>query len=456
MRLWAVACAILLFVPVVGSLWRAPSAAVPALPSDLSDADLMRVLATKAGYHVAPASRTVVPPGATLPGMMQHLASRMGQTLSPTDLAPFAQLDPRVSAPTLLLLVAVDQAWSARDEAFSKLTPAEQQELMTLTLQRNGTEPSAREQALSGEVDMEGLINAAIALDDTLEAIVMPQLQQAVQAGAWPPIPIADPGAAGTGVLRLGSPGNDVEGINRIVQIDPSGDDVYWNNAGGTTLLQGALTSPGLLPIAISVDMGGNDRYSNGLPAQGGGWLGIGIILDYAGNDYYACGGACQGGAIDGVGLLRDYAGNDTYAAMGRALGSGTNGLGIARDDGGNDFYRVLTWGGGYAEGAGGPAGDLKGSVGLLWDRGGVDDYSDWTPGYAYRVYGWARGDSLGMMVDEGPEVDNYAIASAGVWPHGCNMCTWTIVEAPGILTHRQTGNDGEGGLAAILSANGR
>lgn len=452
MRGWATGTIVLLLlVPTSGSLWHVPVAIATDLPADLSDGDLMRILATKAGHHLTPTPRTIVPTGTTLPGMITHLATRMGKTLTPNDIAAFTQLDPRVAGPTLLLLTAVDQAWTQREAAFAKLTPTEQMELAQLLMARGAHEPTAREQELSANVDLTALINTAIALDDTLEGVVMPQLKQAVQAGAWPPIAIADP----VGVLRLGSPGNDVETVDRIVQIDPSGDDTYYNNAGGTTLLSGSLTHPGLLPIALSIDMGGNDTYSNANSPQGGGALGIGLLLDYAGNDRYYCGVRCQGGGADGVGLLRDYAGDDTFWSGQSSLGGAFNGVGIARDDAGNDSYTTDGGSGGYAWSAGGPAGTLKGSIGLLWDRGGFDSYSDRFWEHASGVYGWSKGDSLGLMVDAGPEVDSYVIASALNSPHGCNNCTWTIVESAGALTHRQTGNDGQGGLAAILAANG-
>lgn len=444
MRGIAIVVAIALSVPLVGSLFPAPPAhaATPLLPKDFGDADLLRLLAAKEGYHPTAQALRTLPPGVTLDGMVAKLGARAGLDVRASDLAPFAKLDPSVAGPTTLLLVAVDQAWTMRDQAFAKLSPAEQQELLA---RLRAHDDGPRTVALAAQVDEPTLIDAAILLDDTLEGVVMPQLQQAAQSGAWPPAGAWDP----IGVLRLGSTGNDVERTNRIVQIDPSGDDTYDNNAGGTATLSSNPGSP-LIAVAVSVDLGGNDTYSDyasGDAPQGGGGLGIGLLLDAAGNDSYQCSQHCQGGGAFGVGLLHDYGGDDSYLSSQGSTGSGDGGIGVLRDDRGNDSYRAGGLAGGYS--------GFYGSVGLLWDRSGADTYAP--IGSNGQLWGWAQGDNLGMFVDEGHDVDTYV--TRGSWPdHGCNDCTWTIVDPElggGQLTHRQTGNDGEGGLAAMLAANG-
>ncbi|MFA5860126.1 MAG: hypothetical protein WDA16_00380 [Candidatus Thermoplasmatota archaeon] len=444
MRVPVVVLVVLLLVPSVGSLWRAPPVQASALPSDLSDGDLLRLLASHTGYRLSASTPTRVPPGLTLVGELQGLALRMGaQPLGAADVAAFASLDPRVAGPTLLLLVAVSDAWDARDAAFAKLTLDEQRELAALMDARAPSEPrSAREAALAANVDKKAMIEGTIILMDTLENIVLPQLQAAARNGAWPPVAVADP----VGVLRLGSPGTDVERLNRLVQIDPNGNDVYWNNAGGGSAVPGINPPTPRFPVALSVDLNGNDYYRNNYTgAQGGGVFGVGVLLDLTGDDYYYCSGVhCAGGADLGVGLLRDYAGNDSFfVGQTYSMGGAYEGWGVLRNDAGNDQYTIGGYAGGMAE--------IDGALGLLWDRAGTDKYLVWA-GSAARAYGWSESGGYGWFVDEGNATDYYEQEHALNYAHGCNDCYWQLGE-PGIfMPSNGRGLDNQGGLAGILA----
>jgi hypothetical protein len=448
------ACVILLSFPALSAaVADGADDAVAPLPDDLSDGDLLRLLAHHAAYALprdAPPLR--LPRSVTLDGELQRVAARLGApALGPGDLAPFHALDPRVQGPLLALVLATERAMDGRDAAFARLSQAEQRELLQLHRDRApGAAPSARERALDANVDKTTLLAAAIALDDTLEGVVMPQLQAAAQSGAWPPVVVADP----IGLLRLGTTHDDPpETLNRMIQIDAGGNDTYDNNAGGAGTLCFTRVPPETIqfPVAISVDMGGNDTYVNTkCDAQGGSDFGIGILLDYGGDDKYVCGGLCQGATFEGVALLRDLAGDDTYQsnhgfACG-AAGSADGGVGILRDDGGNDSYDILCSALGY--------GKAEGSVGLLWDRSGTDAYIA-SYGLPFASFGYGELGGEGWLVDEGPDFDFYYPSThpSSVNGAACNDCAWRAGSAGPLGGPNGLGFDNQpGGFAALLA----
>ena len=443
MRRIPVALAFLVALPAVSALAiphdLSPPPGIAPLPDDLRDGELVRVLAAHAGHHpVVP--KLVLPRDQTLASLVMKLGARGGVPLRAADVAPFAALDARVQAPAFVMLAAVDQAWDLRDRAFARLTVGEQRELYALERARMDARSATitpREAELEAMVDKASLIAAAILLLDTIDDSVTPLVEQAVAAGAWPATATADP----VGVLRIGGTGNDVETIDRIVQIDPRGDDVYRNNAGGNTLL--ADLDPTTLDsaIAISLDYAGNDSYNtSSTGVQGFGGFGIGVLRDHGGNDAYRCSQGCQGSDVLGIGILRDDAGNDAYTSLGFAAGS-ADVISIARDDAGNDTWTVNGWSGG--------ASFRDSSTGLLWDRGGKDRYIPRDP-YDDQNYGWSISGGRGWFVDEGPELDVYQ--STG---HTCNDCTWIAGSAGVVSGVNGRGNDNRGGLAALLAEDG-
>jgi hypothetical protein len=191
----------------------------------------------------------------------------------------------------------------------------------------------------------------------------------------------------------LGSTGDDTELLDRIVQIDPRGNDTWANNAGGSTLLDPVFGDFNIVtPIAVSIDLSGNDRYetyriSSSIGASSLG-LGFGLALDLSGDDSYFCVDECLG---SGLGLIRDYLGNDEYHVGESAIGDGFP-LGVIRDDHGEDLYVLNRLTGGYSS--------FPAMVGLLWDRSGTDIYATY-----YRSdsrLGWGREGGRGWFVDEG------------------------------------------------------
>lgn len=436
MRALALLAVALLTVPFVGSVTTLPEPATSPLPADLPDGELVRLLALHEGipaHHRAP---VVAPADADVPALVLELGARAGLDVRPEDATRFATLDPRVAGPVAALLVAVDQAWDLTDVAFAKLTPAERAQLRALAEAGRWQDPDFLR--LDAQVDKAALIDAAIVLLGTLEGVVIPALQDAVHAGAWPPAGAWDP----VGVLRLGSTGNDTEIVDRIVEIDPSGDDTYLNNAGGTTILERLSPPKAGDQVAVSLDFGGNDRYDNvAYPAQGSGAFGVGVLEDLDGDDHYRCDTYCEGASNNGVGLLRDYAGTDSYDAGDRAVGFGGI-VGVTRDDVGNDAYLVSGEAGGDSA--------RVGSVGLLWDRAGVDSYRsrfDDEENFGFSSHG---GDA--WILDEGNAFDEYLVEH-GPLLHACNSCMWNAgVPDPIDDQVHGVGIDNNGSLGELLT----
>lgn len=435
---------VLLASPIASSLGLKVRVDPPKPLPDLSDGDLMRLLAPVVGIEPRSPLPLLVPASATIPAVLMRLAARSGAPLAEADALDFAEVDARLAAPTLTLLLAVERSWDLYDQATIRLSPEEKIEYLTLGREFGPSNP--RVLALGGEIDAQTLFESGLLLVDTIETIVIPQLQTAAALGIWPAEPIADP----VGILRIGGTGNDVEALDRIVQIDARGDDTYLNNAGATTLLNvifGDSDQVMYTPLAVSIDLSGDDTYrrQSDVPAQGGSdlSLGFGYMTDLAGNDNYYSLYSCQGG---GFSIHRDHAGNDERRTGGSCAGRGIIMLfGILRDDEGDDTYNVGISSGGYSS--------IETAIGLLWDRSGMDDYLLPEPGLGQFRYGWGDEGGHGWLVDEGPEEDYYMAASSPAGAHGCNDCRWTIGQGPGaVLTGvRGFGNDNVGGLSAVL-----
>jgi hypothetical protein len=193
------------------------------------------------------------------------------------------------------------------------------------------------------------------------------------------------------GKIIIGGTGNNSyrsdapNGADAAVIIDLGGDDMYKNNAGGSTAK---------IPCAVVIDLSGNDVYeSTDNGAQGAGILGVGVLLDYAGNDSYIGMRLCQGASAMGVGALIDHAGNDTYRSRALSQGFALWGVALLDDKDGDDSYE----GDMMVQGVGAPKG-----VGILNDRAGNDKY------YAKGMYqtsygnpgvfeGWSQGIGIGF-----------------------------------------------------------
>lgn len=431
---------VLLLSPAAGGALPPPAAHAPpalaALPADLPDADLVLLLARHAGLRPAPPALDAPGPDDTVERLALRLALRSGAaSATREDFAAFATLDPRVARPVATLLAAVDQAWDLQQRATAPLPQEDRRALARLVLDGRGATPEAL--ALGEPVDRAALVDAAILLLDAAESLVLPQLREAADSGAWPAQPLADP----LGILRIGGTGDDTETTDRLLQIDARGNDTYLNNAGGTTLLADLEVGTLDYPISISIDFEGDDAYieKSRTPAQGAGFLGVGLAWDLSGNDHLECLRLCQGAGTLGVGLLRDVSGNDQHLAGDDSLATASL-IGILREDAGDDSYRAGSDAGGFGRG--------REAIGLLWDRQGVDAYGT-VFSFAHNRYGWAEQGGRGFFVDEGRDVDSYATQSLGA--KVCNDCTWQ----QGDPASRGRGNDNDGGLAELLTRQG-
>lgn len=122
-------------------------------------------------------------------------------------------------------------------------------------------------------------------------------------------------------------------------------------------------------------DGGGNDLYEMTQYGQGSGiHLAVGGLVDVSGSDAYVMhSGLGQGGSHDfAASVLHDRGGNDRYHGNTSCNGTGlTNSVGLHIERGGDDIYSARRDGG---LNAGRPARGF-GSVGVLVDLGGKDDY---------------------------------------------------------------------------------
>lgn len=188
--------------------------------------------------------------------------------------------------------------------------------------------------------------------------------------------------------------------------IDLGGNDLYTNNAGGCGY--------GAYRLSLAIDHAGHDRYHapDSRYVQGFGFLGVGLLLDLAGNDQYEAQHFCQGVGILGVGLLADMDGDDTYFAKAFCQGAGMFGLGITLDAKGEDSYECSTLGQASATTLG---------LGVLLDSQGDDRYHlsigpgvdalGSAPGYgqggalSFRPYPWRKKltayGGVGLLIDQ-------------------------------------------------------
>lgn len=189
----------------------------------------------------------------------------------------------------------------------------------------------------------------------------------------WDP---ADPKLSGDLLLALDTGGNDTwlvrAGANTsadnpvAVAIDLGGDDLYdypkpaqydaWQGLMPPDEDSRTVASPGYAPLTLS------ERSR-----QGSGRLGIGMLLDLGqGKDTYRALRKSQGYANFGVGVLWDEGGDDTYDGEAAVQGSANVGFALAYDGGGRDRRTAFYMSQGYAWTASGA---------LLYDRDGDDDY---------------------------------------------------------------------------------
>jgi len=143
------------------------------------------------------------------------------------------------------------------------------------------------------------------------------------------------------GRIIIGGPGPTIYKKNAAIIIDMGGHDIYYNNAGSSTLES---------PLSLVIDISGNDKYISTQPfVQGSGILGTGVLVDLAGDDLYSSGNIAQGIGVVGSGFLIDLDGDDQYFGQSSVQGLGFFGIGFILEGGGNDRYLAER----YAQGIG-------------------------------------------------------------------------------------------------------
>ncbi|MCK4303878.1 MAG: PDZ domain-containing protein [Candidatus Eisenbacteria sp.] len=168
--------------------------------------------------------------------------------------------------------------------------------------------------------------------------------------------------------------------------LDLGGDDFYTGNNGGSSGWD--------VPLAICIDMEGNDAYESTLRGcQGAGCLGIGGLLDLEGHDQYIGNQWCQGTGYYGIGWVHDLSGNDTYRGRTFCQAVGLFGMGFLLDEAGDDRYE----GDCHVQGVG-----LAKGIGALIDSSGDDEY--YAKGLHPTGYGdagifdaWSQGCGMGF-----------------------------------------------------------
>ncbi len=199
--------------------------------------------------------------------------------------------------------------------------------------------------------------------------------------------------------------GNDTYEAGGVYLHAPLFADRYQSFSQGFSIGERGIDHAG--GIAILLDYEGNDRYLGDVYNQGVGyWYAAGLLYDGAGNDLYEMTQYGQGSGIHlAVGGLVDESGNDTYV-MHSGLGQGSShdyAGSVLHDRGGNDRYLGNTSCNGSA---------LTNSVGLHIDRSGDDLYAARREG-GVNVARPARGfGSIGVLLDLGGR-DDYLGAPA-------------------------------------------
>jgi hypothetical protein len=160
------------------------------------------------------------------------------------------------------------------------------------------------------------------------------------------------------GKVIVGGTGRNVYTEDAALILDSGGDDLYFNNAGGTR--------PGM-PVALVIDWEGDNRYiSKENFSQGAGVLGGGFLIDLGDKATFISLDGSQGAGFWGIGFLYSGGGDRVYTARKLSQGTGQMGIGMIVNGNGNNRY-LCSYGG---QGLG-----LFGGTGILIDETGNDFY---------------------------------------------------------------------------------
>jgi hypothetical protein len=369
------------------------------------------------------------PSGESFAGAISELYAELGVNLTDhqiTGLADnLADLPLSVTTPMAVVTLAVAEAMRLNAMAFSDLTDQQHYAMMQMGSQASHgntlvdlTNPEVDEELLS-KIRTEYQVAAAALLLDIVDEIT-PLVEAAVAADEWPDTPaIPDP----LGLIRIGSTGDDKDSQNRVIVVDPSGNDTYTGRVGGALPLGGAfplfLTGP---PVGFYLNLDGDDQYSAMFRGSlGGASAGVGVFVDAAGNDTYeTVGNFNVGGGQIGVGVFVSKNGDDHFqTGGGHSLGAaGGSGLGLHINLQGNDTYNAGSGTLGYA------TSNTAGATGFFCDRDGKDTFNAHVGGVGTAmepdVNAWFV--SLGGQENTynvEPAVDGHPADNNRYWTHG-------------------------------------
>jgi hypothetical protein len=339
-------------------------------------------------------------PSGSFADELEALVVAAGGTPDRADIdAQSAALPAAMQAELLPLLPALAAALAAREDAVALFGTRDREGLWALGpglfMGGTGTAPSPQaawvQGALRGDVDVDGMTRAAIALAVAIEAI-----DAAALRGMAATLTVETP--AGRIAIRGAGP-DTYEGApwaETLLVIDTGGDDVYRNAIGATASIDngvsialdlGGADTYGYVEMPVAADVGpaGHERLpsdgpgrvpagaSNGpfslsdSPRQGAGRLGIGMLVDLGlENDQHRSLRMSQGFGALGVGVLYDEAGDDLYHGEAAVQGAASFGIGLLIDRAGTDRYVAYhaAQAFAYAE-----------AIGILYDASGDDTY---------------------------------------------------------------------------------
>lgn len=183
------------------------------------------------------------------------------------------------------------------------------------------------------------------------------------------------------------------------------GDDLHLEGDGALTVDLGGndrylgRVGLGIGASGVLLDLGsGDDLYQTRDLSLGAGLLGIGIARDEGGDDVYRTGALSLGCGIAGVGVFSDAFGSDLYQSQMMSQGYGAFGIGMVVDAKGDDFYDLPLYGQGMGRTEG---------IGILVDRAGRDVYRAGgsalnSPLFSDVHYSFAQGMGMGFREDTG------------------------------------------------------
>ena len=343
--------------------------------------DPWRALADLEGHGLAAASRAKLGV-AGLPALLDALSASIGKPAGHTARAPRGNLD-TLDGHAAYVAEVLAQARALGDGAVGKLT-AENRKFMVawpptmLRLFGPQIPFNQQTQALCTNdrafcafacvhYDWPKLVGAANTLALLTDAKYLARLQAALRKAK--PIAATVEGATGDllyreetvhGLILFGGAGKNTYELKQPVAllVDLGGDDEYRGMVAASFDAGHA--------NSVVIDLGGNDVYEGKELGLATGRLGVGLLYDAAGNDTYKLALGTGGAGFGGIGILCDAKGNDTYTGSKWTQGVAIGGIGLLLDLAGDDKHTSH----GYAVGLGGPGG-----VGAVVDAAGADSY---------------------------------------------------------------------------------